>query len=276
MITREHPLPLTKQCLLLNLSRSGIYYVPVPVSDKDRELMRLIDEIHLEEPYLGTRGIRNELWNRGHRIGRSHVRTLMRKMGIEALYQKPRLSEPHPGHTIYPYLLRGLTITEANHVWAADITYIPMARGFCYLVAIMDWASRKVLSFRLSNTLDTSFCTEALEEAISRYGTPQLFNTDQGSQFTSDDFTGILKKHDVKISMDGKGRWMDNVFIERLWKSVKYQDVYLKAYSSISEVRKGLTTWFDRYNTRRRHQGLDNRIPDEVYWSTLPEAKDAV
>jgi putative transposase len=151
-----------------------------------------------------------------------------------------------------------------------------MARGFCYLVAIMDWASRKVLAFRLSNTLDTSFCTEALEEAISRYGTPQLFNTDQGSQFTSDDFTGILKKHDVKISMDGKGRWMDNVFIERLWKSVKYQDVYLKAYSSISEVRKGLTTWFDRYNTRRRHQGLDNRIPDEVYWSTLPEAKDAV
>jgi putative transposase len=200
----------------------------------------------------------------------------MRKMGIEALYQKPRLSEPHPGHTIYPYLLRGLTITEANHVWAADITYIPMARGFCYLVAIMDWASRKVLSFRLSNTLDTSFCTEALEEAISRYGTPQLFNTDQGSQFTSDDFTGILKKHDVKISMDGKGRWMDNVFIERLWKSVKYQDVYLKAYSSISEVRKGLTTWFDRYNTRRRHQGLDNRIPDEVYWSTLPVVKDAV
>jgi putative transposase len=260
----------------LSLSRSGVYYTPVPLSDRDRQLMELIDRIHLEEPYWGTRGIRNELWSRGYRIGRSHVRTLMRKMGIEALYQKPRLSEPHPGHTIYPYLLRGLTITEANHVWAADITYIPMARGFCYLVAIMDWASRKVLSFRLSNTLDTSFCTEALEEAISRYGTPQLFNTDQGSQFTSDDFTGILKKHDVKISMDGKGRWMDNVFIERLWKSVKYQDVYLKAYSSISEVRKGLTTWFDRYNTRRRHQGLDNRIPDEVYWSTLPEAKDAV
>jgi putative transposase len=276
MITREHPLPLTKQCRLLNLSRSGIYYMPVPVSDKDRELMRLIDEMHLDYPYLGTRGIRNELRDKGYTVGRSHVRTLMRKIGIEALYQKPRLSEPHPGHTSYPYLLRGLTITEANHVWAADITYIPMARGFCYLVAIMDWASRKVLSFRLSNTLDTSFCTEALEEAISRYGTPQLFNTDQGSQFTSDDFTGILKKHDVRISMDGKGRWMDNVFIERLWKSVKYQDVYLKAYSSISEVRKGLTTWFDRYNTRRRHQGLDNRIPDEVYWSTLPEVKDAV
>jgi putative transposase len=209
-------------------------------------------------------------------MGRSHVCTLMRKMGIEALYQKPRLSKTHPEHTIYPYLLRGLTITEANAVWCSDITYIPMARGFCYLVAIMDWASRKVLSFRLSNTLDTSFCTEALEEAISRYGTPQLFNTDQGSQFTSDDFTDILKKHDIGISMDGQGRWMDNVFIERLWKSVKYQDVYLKAYCSISEVRKVLTTWFDRYNTRRRHQGLDERTLDEVYWSTLPEVKDAM
>jgi putative transposase len=276
MINREHPLPLTKQCLLLNLSRSGIYYLPVPVSEKDRGLMRLIDEIHLDYPYLGTRGIKNELWDKGYKVGRSHIRTLMRKMGIEALYQKPRLSEPHPGHTIYPYLLRGLTITEANHVWAADITYIPMTKGFCYLVAIMDWASRKVLSWRLSNTLDTSFCTEALEEAISRNGTPQLFNTDQGSQFTSDDFTDILKKHDIRISMDGKGRWMDNLFIERLWKSVKYEDVYLKAYTSISEVRKGLTTWFGRYNTRRRHQGLDNRTPDEVYWGTLPKLKDAM
>jgi len=276
MINREHPLPLTKQCLLLNLSRSGIYYLPVPVSEKDRGLMRLIDEIHLDYPYLGTRGIKNELWDKGYKVGRSHIRTLMRKMGIEALYQKPRLSEPHPGHTLYPYLLRGLTITEANHVWAADITYIPMTKGFCYLVAIMDWASRKVLSWRLSNTLDTSFCTEALEEAISRNGTPQLFNTDQGSQFTSDDFTDILKKHDIRISMDGKGRWMDNMFIERLWKSVKYEDVYLKAYTSISEVRKGLTTWFGRYNTRRRHQGLDNRTPDEVYWGTLPKLKDAM
>jgi putative transposase len=275
MINREHPLPLTTQCTILNLSRSGIYYLPVPVSDKDRELMNLIDRIHLEEPYLGTRGIRNELWSKGYTIGRSHVRTLMRKMGIEALYQRPRLSKPHPGHTIYPYLLRGVTIAEANNAWASDITYIPMAKGFCYLVAIMDLASRKVLSWRLSNTLDTSFCIDALEEAIARYGTPEIFNTDQGSQFTSDDFTGILKNHGIRISMDGRGRWIDNVFIERLWKSVKYQDVYLKAYTSIGELREGLTTWFDRYD-RRRHQGLDNRSPNEVYWSTLPEAKKAM
>jgi len=214
--------------------------------------------------------------HRGYKVGRSHVRTLMRKMDIEALYQKPRLSKPHPGHTIYPYLLKGLTITETNHVWAADICYIPMHKGFCYLVAIMDWASRKVLSWRLSNTLDTSFCTEALEEAIALYGTPQIFNTDQGSQFTSDDFTDVLKNHDIRISMDGRGRWMDNVFIERLWRSVKYEDVYLKAYSSLNEVRKGLTQWFDRYNKRRRHQGLDNRTPDEVYWSTLPTVKEAM
>lgn len=268
-------MPLVEQCRILSLSRSGIYYLPVPVSDKDRQLMRLIDEIHLEEPYLGTRGIRNELWARGHKIGRSHVRTLMRKMGVEALYRKPRLSKPHPGHTIYPYLLKGLAITEGNKAWASDITYIPMARGFCYLVAIMDLASRKVLSWRLSNTLDTSFCIEALEEALRRYGTPEIFNTDQGSQFTSDDFTKVLKDHRIKISMDGKGRWIDNVFIERLWKSVKYQDVYLKAYSSIGELREGLTKWFDRYD-RRRHQGLDNRTPDEVYWSTLPTVKEAM
>jgi putative transposase len=275
MIDKEHPLPLTTQCRILNLSRSGIYYIPVSISDRERELMTLIDRIRLDEPYLGTRGIRNDLWDRGHKIGRSHVRTLMRKMGIEALYQKPRLSKPHPGHTIYPYLLKGVAITEGNKAWASDITCIPMAKGFCYLVAVMDWASRKVLSWRLSNTLDTSFCIEALKEAIERYGTPEIFNTDQGSQFTSDDFTQVLKDHHIKISMDGKGRWIDNVFIERLWRSVKYQDIYLKAYSSIGEVKKGLTKWFDRYD-RRRHQGLDNRPPDEVYWSTLPGARDAV
>jgi putative transposase len=276
MITREHPLPLSKQCRILNLSRSGIYYSPMLMSDKDRELMRLIDEIHLTYPYLGTRGIKSELRNKGHKVGRSHVRTLMGKMGVEALYKKPRLTKTHPEHTIYPYLLRGMTITEANAVWCSDITYIPMARGFCYLVAIMDWASRKVLSWRLSNTLDTSFCVEALEEALSLHGTPQIFNTDQGSQFTSDDFTDILKKHGIRISMDGQGRWRDNVFIERLWKSVKYEDVYLKAYSSIAEARKGLTAWFDRYNKERRHQGLDDRTPDEVYWSPLPGVRDAM
>jgi putative transposase len=274
MINREHPLPLTTQCKVLNLSRSGIYYTPVLISGRDRQLMDLIDRIRLDEPYLGTRGIRNALWDRGYRIGRSHVRALMRKMGIEALYQKPRLSKPHPGHTIYPYLLKGVTITEANAAWASDITYIPMAKGFCYLVAIMDLASRKVLSWRLSNTLDTSFCIDALEEAIRTYGTPEIFNTDQGSQFTSDDFTGMLRHHGVRVSMDGKGRWIDNVFIERLWKSVKYQDVYIKEYRSIGELRTGLRQWFERYN-RRRHQGIDNRAPDEVYWSTLPGARDA-
>jgi putative transposase len=276
MITREHALPLTTQCKILNLSRSGIYYLPVAMSDKDRELMRLIDEIHLECPYAGTRGIRNELWNKGRKVGRSHVRTLMGKMGIEAIYRKPRLTKTHPEHTIYPYLLRGMTITEANVTWCSDITYIPMAKGFCYLVAIMDWASRRVLSWRLSNTLDTSFCTEALEEALALYGRPQIFNTDQGSQFTSDDFTVILANHDIKISMDGQGRWRDNVFIERLWKSVKYEEVYLKAYDSIATAKKELTKWFTRYNMLRRHQGLDDRTPDEVYWSTLPGVKDAM
>jgi putative transposase len=276
MIVKEHSLPITRQCRILNLSRSGIYYLPVPVSDKDRDLMQLIDEIHIHYPFMGVRSIRNELKDKGHEVGRSHIRTLMRKMGIEALYQKPRLSKPHPGHTIYPYLLRGLTIAESNHVWCADITYIPMARGFCYLVAVMDWASRRVLSWKLSNTLDTSFCIDALEEAISLYGTPRIFNTDQGSQFTSDGFTGILKKHDIQISMDGRGRWMDNVFIERLWKSVKYEDVYLKAYDSIATARKELANWFTRYNIRRRHQGLDEKTPDEVYWSILPETRKAV
>ena len=276
MIDREHELPITKQCHILELSRASVYYMPAPVSDKDRELMRLIDEIHLEEPYLGSRGIKSVLKMRGQKVGRIHVRTLMRKMGIEALYKKPRLSTPHPEHKVYPYLLRGLDIRQANAVWCSDITYIPMAKGFCYLVAIMDWVSRKVLSWRLSNTVDVSFCVEALEEALQKYGTPDIFNTDQGSQFTSVEFTGILVSHGIRISMDGQGRWRDNIFIERLWKTVKYQEVYLKAYESISHARKELTKFFDRYNVRRPHQGLDDRTPDEVYWSTLPKAKEAV
>jgi len=276
MIDKEHELPITKQCHILKLCRSSIYYVPAPVSDNDRDLMRLIDEIHLEEPYLGSRGIKSILRMRGYKAGRIHVRTLMRKMGIEALYKKPRLSKPHPEHKVYPYLLRGLDITEANAVWCSDITYIPMAKGFCYLVAIMDWASRKVLSWRLSNTLDVSFCVEALEEALMKYGKPDIFNTDQGSQFTSDAFTDILINNNIRISMDGQGRWMDNVFIERLWKTVKYQEVYLKAYESISHARKELAKFFERYNMRRPHQGLDDRTPDDVYWSTLPKAKEAV
>jgi putative transposase len=217
-----------------------------------------------------------ELRSKGHNVGRIHARTLMRKMGIEALYKKPRLSKPHPGHKVYPYLLRGLDITQANSVWCSDITYIPMAKGFCYLVAIMDWASRKVLSWRVSNTLDVSFCMEVLEEAIQKYGTPDIFNTDQGSQFTSLEFTNILINHNIRISMDGQGRWRDNIFIERLWKTVKYEEVYLKAYESITHAKKELGKFFDRYNIRRRHQGLDERTPDEVYWNTLPRASKVV
>ena len=249
MIDKEHPLPITEQCKILQISRSSIYYDPVLLRDKDRELIRLIDEIHLEDPCLGSRGMKSALKISGHKVGRIHVRTLMRKMGIEAIYKKPRLSKPHPGHKIYPYLLRGLDITEANSVWCSDITYIPMAKGFCYLVAVMDWASRKVLSWRLSNTLDGSFCIQALEEAIHKYGTPEIFNTDQGSQFTSLEFTSILTDNNIKISMDGRNRWMDNIFIERFWKTLKYQEVYLKAYESISHARKELTRFIDRYNT---------------------------
>jgi len=276
MIDRDHKLPLTRQSEILELSRSSLYYKAVPVNARDLELMKLMDEIHLKHPYWGSRSIRDELREQGYKIGRGHVSTLMKKVGIAAIYQKPRLSKPHPGHKIYPYLLRGMEITRANQVWAADITYLPMARGFCYLVAIMDWASRKVLAWRLSNTLDVTFCTEALEEALRRFGSPEIFNTDQGSQFTSEAFTGILNARGIKISMDGRGRWLDNVFIERLWRSVKYEDVYLKAYDSIPETREGLKTYFKFYNSKRRHQGLDRKTPDNVYWSILPQQQVAV
>lgn len=267
MIDRTHELPVSRQCRLLDIGRSSYYYQVVPVSQADVDLMRVIDEIHLKYPFYGSRKVRDELKDRGFKVGRGHVRTLMQKMGIEALYQKPRLSEPHLGHKIYPYLLGGLEIRRANQVWVADICYLPMAKGFCYLVAVMDWASRRVLSWRLSNTLDPSFCTEALEQALSSYGAPEIFNTDQGSQFTSEAFTGILNAQGIRISMDGKGRWMDNIFIERLWKSVKYEEVYLKGYNSIAEARRELGVYFEFYNRKRRHQGLNNRTPDEVYWT---------
>jgi putative transposase len=276
MISKEHMLPLTRQSQILELSRSSLYYEAVAISSRDLELMRLIDEIHLNHPYMGSRSIRDQLQDMGHQVGREHVGTLMKKIGIAALYPKPKLSKPHPDHKVYPYLLRGLEISRANHVWATDITYLPMAKGFCYLVAIMDWASRRVLAWRLSNTLDVSFCTEALEEAIMRYGIPEIFNSDQGSQFTSEKFTGILNTHGISISMDGRGRWMDNVFVERLWRSVKYEDVYLKAYESIAEARRGLREYFEFYNSRRRHKGLDRRTPDGVYWSTLPQKQAAI
>ena len=275
MMQPGHALPLSQQGRILELSRSSLYYKPVPISDSDLMLMRLIDEVHMKYPFYGCRRIRNELRDLGHNVGRGHVGTLMRRMGIRALYQKPRLSVAHPDHKVYPYLLRGVEITKGNHCWSADVTYIPMTRGFCYLVAIMDWASRRVMAWRLSNTLDASFCTEALEEAIRKYGAPEIFNTDQGSQFTSDAFIDILKTHGINISMDGKDRWADNVFIERLWRSVKYEDVYLKAYGSLSEVRRGLTAYFEFYNQRRRHQGLDDKTPDEVYWNILPKQQVA-
>jgi len=237
--------------------------------------MRLIDEIHLKRPFLGSRRIRDELVDMGYKVGRGHVRTLMMRMGIQALYCKPWLSQPHPGHRVFPYLLRGLSITRANQVWAADITYIPMARGFCYLVVIMDWASRRVLAWRLSNTMDTSFCLDALEEATDLYGAPEIFNTDQGSQFTSEEFISALESRVIRISMDGKGRWKDNIFVERLWKSVKYEEVYLKAYDSLGDARNQLEAYFNYYNHQRRRQGLDGRTPDEVYFGTLSQTPAA-
>jgi putative transposase len=275
MINKEDKLPVTRQCELLDLSRSGVYYKPVPLSAMDVELMRQIDEIHLLCPFYGSRNIRNELWGKGYKIGRDRVRRLMRRMGIEALYVKPRLSIPHSGHVKYPYLLRGLEITKANHVWATDITYIPMARGFCYLVAIMDWSSRKVLAWRLSNTLDSAFCVDALEEAIAKFGCPDIFNTDQGSQFTAEVFTNVLRANNIAISMDGKGRWMDNVFIERLWKSVKYEDIYLKGYASMAEVRNGLVNYFKFYNEKRWHNSFDKKTPNMVYFDTLAQKQAA-
>jgi putative transposase len=265
-IQAEHPLPKTRRCELLDVARSSAYYRPVPVSDEDLMLMRIIDEIHLRWPFYGSRRIRDELQDRGHPVNRKRVQRLMRKMDLRALYPRQRTSQPGRGHKIYPYLLRDLPIMQANQVWATDICYIPMAKGFMYLVAIMDWHSRRVLSWRVSNTLDTDFCIEALEEALKRFGAPEVFNTDQGSQFTSEAFTGVLEAHGIAISMDGKGRWLDNVFVERLWRSVKYEDVYLRAYETPLELRAGLSRYFEFYNTRRRHSALDRRTPDAVYF----------
>lgn len=233
--------------------------------------MRRIDELHLEHPFAGSRMLRDLLREEGHPVGRKRVRRLMKKMGIEALYRKPDTSRRHAAHPVYPYLLRGLVIDRPNQVWAMDITYIPMRRGFVYLAAVLDWATRRVLAWRLSNTLTTDFCLDAVREAIARHGCPEIFNTDQGSQFTSAEFTGPLKAHGIRISMDGKGCWRDNVFVERLWKSVKYEEVYLRAYDSVSEAKACLTRYFDFYNTRRPHQALDGQTPDEIYFSNLPQ-----
>jgi putative transposase len=270
MIDRSHPLPITRQAEALGIARSTIYAVPRPIPERDLQLMKRMDRLHLQMPFAGARMLRDLLALEGIKVGRKHVATLMQRMGVEALYRKPRTTRTHPQHRIYPYLLRGLTIDRPNQVWAMDITYIPMARGFVYLVAVLDWYSRKVLSWRVSITMDVHFCVEALEEAIALYGPPEIMNTDQGSQFTSQAFTGVLKDHGIRISMDGKGAWRDNVFVERLWRSVKYEEVYLHAYDTVADSRTGLGRYFDLYNRRRPHSSLGRKTPDQVYFSQLP------
>lgn len=270
MIDRTHDLPVSRQCQILSLARSTAYYRPQETGEADMTLMRRIDELHLEYPFAGSRMLRDVLRREGHRIGRKHVATLMKKMGIEALYKKPNTSRRHAAHPVYPYLLRNLKIERSNHVWAADISYIPMQRGFVYLFAVMDWASRRVLAWRLSNTLTTDFCIEAVTEAIARFGTPEIFNTDQGSQFTSLEFTQLLRDHGIAISMDGKGCWRDNVFVERLWKSIKYEEVYLRAYESVSAAKDGIGRYLAFYNAQRPHSALDGTTPDAFYFVHLP------
>ena len=270
MIDRTHDLPITKQAEVLNISRGSVYYLPRPVSETDLGIMRRLDRLHLEYPFAGSRMLRGLLAAEGCQIGRRHVKTLMRRMGIEALYRHPRTTKPEPGHKIYPYLLRGIAITRPNQVWAMDITYIPMARGFVYLAAVLDWFSRRVLAWRLSITMESSFCVAALEDAMARYGKPDVFNTDQGSQFTAAAFTDVLAEKGITISMDGKGAWRDNVFVERLWRSVKYEEVYLRAYESVSDARSSIGRYLDFYNTRRPHQSLDGGTPDQVYFTKLP------
>ena len=272
MIEPEHPgLSITTQCSLLEISRSSWYYEVLGESTLNLELMKLIDEQFLETPYYGARQMARHLRRQGYGVNRKRIQRLMQKMGLMALYQKPNTSKPHPEHKIYPYLLRGADIWEPNQVWCADVTYIPMRKGFLYLVAVMDWYSRKVLSWRLSNTLDADFCVAALREALAKYGRPAIFNTDQGSQFTSFEFTHTLKDAEVKISMDSKGRWMDNIMIERLWRSLKYECIYLNAYETGSEARNGIGKWIRRYNEERPHSSLDDRTPHEAYWN-LPMA----
>jgi len=263
----DRKLSVSRQCQILNLNRSTFYYKKKPVKPDDLELMRLIDEQYLKTPTWGSRSMRNHLRRKGYKINRKRVQRLMRTMGLEAIYPKPKTSRPHPAHKVYPYLLRNLAVERPNQVWAADITYIPMSRGFMYLVAVMDWYSRKILSWRVSNTLDTEFCIEAVEEALSRYGAPEIFNTDQGAQFTSASFTDLLKSNNVRISMDGRGRVQDNIFIERLWWTLKYQYLYLWSFNNGTELRQGLRQWFAFYNMERSHQALDDLTPDEVYFA---------
>lgn len=267
MIDIQDPnVSISRQCALLTISRSSVYCKARNVRQKDLEIMRLIDQQYLKTPFYGSRSMCTHLERLGYKFNRKRIQRLMRLMGLEAIYPKPKTSKPHPKHKVYPYLLRGLKIDRPNQVWATDITYIPLSRGFMYLVAVMDWHSRKVLSWRVSNTLDADFCVAALEEAIHHYGCPEIFNTDQGSQFTSEAFTTVLKNNRIKISMDGRGRFQDNIFIERLWWTVKHHYLYLRAFENGSELRNGLRKWFDFYNQERFHQSLSKLTPDEVYF----------
>jgi putative transposase len=272
IVDTGHPkLSIRWQCRILHLHRSTYYHQPRGESSQNLELMRRIDELFTDMPFLGSRQMRNMLGDLGLMASRNRVCRLMRKMGLMAVYQKPKTSAPHPEHKVYPYLLRHLAITRANQVWCADINYIPLKRGFLYLVAIMDWHSRAVLSWRLSNTMEADFCVAALDEALNRYGVPEIFNTDQGSQFTSHEFTRVLREAGVRISMDGRGRWMDNVMIERLWRSLKYECVYLREMETGSELRQALDQWFDFYNHRRPHCAFDGKKPMEIYQACKPE-----
>jgi len=269
MIDRTHDLPVARQAKALNISRGSVYYLPRPVPTADLAIMGRLDRLHLEFPFAGSRMLRGLLAAEGSKIGRRHVKTLMRRMGIEALYRRPRTTKPESGHKIYPYLLRGKEITRPNQVWAMDITYIPMARGSVYLAVVLDWASRRVLSWRVSITMEAAFCVETLQDALVRHGKPEIFNTDQGSQFTGAAFTGVLADNGIAISMDGKGAWRDNVFVERLWRSVKYEEVYLRAYQSVGEARTSIGRYLDFYNQRRPHSSLDGTTPDRAYFEPL-------
>jgi putative transposase len=275
MIDRTHDLPLTRQAQVLKLSRSSVYYQPRPVSAADLAIMRRIDELHLNYPFAGSRMLRDLLRGEGVTIGRAHVITLMRRMGVEAIYRRPNTSRPALGHKVHPYLLRGLTVDRPDQVWAMDISYIPMARGFVYLAAVIDWHTRRVLAWRVSITMEVDFCLEAVEEAMAKHGKPEIFNTDQGSQLTSTAFTGMLADNAIAISMDGKGAWRDNVFVERLWRSVKYEEVYLKAYDSVAEARASIGRYLDFYNRKRPHSSLGARTPDQAYFQHLPQVRAA-
>jgi putative transposase len=270
MIAREHDLSITRQAEIVGISRGSVYYLPRPVPASDLEIMRRLDRLHLEFPFAGSRMLRGLMAAEGCKTGRRHVKTLMKRMGMEALYRRPRTTKPEPGHKIHPYLLRGLEIVRPNQVWAMDITYIAMARGFVYLAVVLDWFSRRVLSWRVSITMEAAFCVETLEDALARHGKPGIFNTDQGSQFTGAAFTGVLADNGIAISMDGKGAWRDNVFVERLWRSVKYEEVYLRAYDSVGDARASIGRYLGFYNSRRPHSSLDGATPDQAYFNSLP------